>query len=107
MNQENSKQAGTGGVTAAQAQTGYNLWTISGSSGTLPTKWTQTDPQIQLYLKGDSVPGNLNPEDVKTAISSAANSWDKVVAQNLFAKGRIVTIDNNKSVIPQDPSYSD
>ena len=91
------------GVAAAQAQTGYNLWTVSGSAGTLPMKWTQNNPQIQLYLNGNSVPSNLNQADVKTAISSAASTWDNVVAQNLFAPGTTVTIDNTKPVISADP----
>ncbi|MGD0952149.1 MAG: matrixin family metalloprotease [Methanotrichaceae archaeon] len=105
MKNADGKLAGAG-VAAAQAQTGYKLWTASGSAGTLPMKWTQNNPQIQLTLNGNSVPSYLNKADVATAISSAASTWDNTVAQSLFAAGNIVTIDNNKPVIPADPKNS-
>lgn len=100
MNQANSKLAGSNNVAAAQAQTGYNLWTVSG----VPMKWTTKDPQVQLYLVGSSVPGNLKQEDVQSAISTAANTWGNVVGQNLFADGSTVKIDNTKKVVPADGS---
>ena len=98
MNRANSKPTGTGGVAVAQAQTGYNLWTYSG----IPMKWTQSNPQVQLYLVGSSVPGTLNQENVQSAISTAANTWDNVVGQNLFADGSTAKIDNTKNVVPAD-----
>ena len=104
MNKANSNLGGAEGVAAAQAQTGYTLWTVSGSSGTLPTKWTQTDPQIQLYLIGKTVPSNLNQNDVSLAITMAANTWGGEVAQKLFASGTPVTIDNTKQVVSANPS---
>ena len=96
MNQANSNLGGTGGVAAAQAQTGYALWTYN----SIPMKWTTNNPQVQIYLVGSSVPGNLNQENVRSAISTAANTWDNVVGQNLFADGSTVKIDNTKKVVP-------
>ena len=98
MNKANSKSAGSGGVAAAQVQTGYKLWTVSG----IPMKWTQSNPREQLYLVGSSVPGTLDPGNVQSAISTAANTWDNVVGQDLFADGSTVKIDNTKNVVPAD-----
>ncbi|VVB64528.1 Matrixin [uncultured archaeon] len=98
INQANSKLAVSDSVAAAQAQTGYNLWTYN----SIPMKWTTNNPQVQLYLVGSSVPGTLNQENVQSAISTAANTWDNVVGQNLFADGSTVKIDNTKKVVPAD-----
>jgi hypothetical protein len=100
----NSKQATTGGVASQAQTTGYTLWTFTPTGGaTLPTKWTQTDPQIQLNLIGNTVPNNLNPNDVDLAFTMAANTWGSEVAQKLFVSGTPVKIDNTKQVIPANP----
>ena len=92
----------------SQSQNGYKLLTGSIDGGqTLPMKWTQNNPLIQLYLVGSTVPSNLNKEDVSSAISSAANLWDDAVAQDLFADGTTVKIDDSKQVVPADASQPD
>ena len=91
------------GKDSGSSTDGYKLLTGSIEGGqTLPMKWTQDNPQIQLYLVGSTVPKNLDTSDVSSAISTAANTWDDAVAQNLFADGTTVQVDDSKQVVPQD-----
>jgi hypothetical protein len=77
-------------------------YTYAINSAGYPYKWTQAEPKVQLYLKADTVPSNLNQEDVRSAISAAANTWDDAVAKNLFADGTTVISDSGKSIDTRD-----
>jgi hypothetical protein len=75
---------------------------LGGSSSSYVKKnwrWNSRDPRIQLYLKDDQNLKNegLTSAQAQAAITNAANSWDDVVAQNLFADGTTVIIDANKN----------
>ena len=90
------------------SQNSYKLLTGSINGGqTLPIKWTQNNPLIQLYLVGSTVPSNLDKDEVSSAISKAANLWDDAVAQDLFADGTTVKIDDSKQVVPADATQPD
>jgi len=67
-----------------------------------PWKWNQNNPQIQLYLKDDSVPSGVTGADAQAAIASGANTWDDAVAQNLFADGQTVIRDSSKAIDQYD-----
>jgi hypothetical protein len=66
-------------------------------------KWTQNDPQIQLYYNPNNVPSGLTSTEASGAIAAAANTWDNTVAQNLFIDTNTVKVDSSKVV---DNPYS-
>jgi hypothetical protein len=65
-------------------------------------RWNTRDPKIQLYLKANTVPSNINQESARAAISTAANTWDDAVAQNIFADGQTVISDSSKAIDQRD-----
>ena len=65
-------------------------------------RWNTRDPKIQLYLKANTVPSNINQESERAAISTAANTWDDAVAQNIFADGQTVISDSSKAIDQRD-----
>ncbi|MCX6668923.1 MAG: hypothetical protein NTV25_03830, partial [Methanothrix sp.] len=65
-------------------------------------RWNKHDPEVQLYLKADTVPSNINQESARAAISDAANTWDDAVAQNIFADGQTVISDSSKDIDQHD-----
>jgi hypothetical protein len=88
---------GTGGGDGDMVSTNYQ----GGSSSSyqlIGWRWNQEDPQIQIYLRDDANLRNtgLSAQQAQAAISSAANSWDSAVGQNLFADGQTVEIDSTK-----------
>ena len=100
-----SSSAGSGGeATALSSLAGgsSSSYILAKNSAGYPYKWTQAEPKVQLYLKADTVPTNLNQEDVSSAISAAANTWDDAVAKNLFADGTTVISDSGKSIDTRD-----
>jgi hypothetical protein len=75
---------------------------LARNSAGYPYRWNQAEPKVQLYLKSDTVPSNLDPVEVKYAISAAANTWDNAVAANLFADGQTVISDPSKGIDQRD-----
>ncbi|MCX6677055.1 MAG: hypothetical protein NTU95_03810 [Methanothrix sp.] len=75
---------------------------LAKNSAGYPYRWNQADPKVQLYLKSDTVPSNLNQEAARSAISAAANTWDRAVAENLFADGQTVISDPSKAIDQRD-----
>ena len=61
-------------------------------------KWHQNNPQIQLYLNTNNAPSGVTAANSQAAITAAADTWDDAVAQNIFADGTTVVIDNTKVV---------
>jgi hypothetical protein len=60
-------------------------------------KWIQNDPQIKLYLKSDARLAfeGLDRDEVRDAITDAANTWDAATNQNLFVDTDTVTFISN------------
>ncbi len=88
------KEASGGDMVSTSYQGGsYSSYAL------LNYRWNQQNPQIQLYLKNDANLANegLSAQQAQAAISSAANTWDSAVAQNLFADGETVKIDPYKN----------
>jgi len=75
---------------------------LAKNSAGYPYRWNEEAPKVQLYLKSDTVPSNLDPVEVKYAISAAANTWDNAVAKNLFADGQTVINDPSKGIDQRD-----
>ena len=50
-------------------------------------KWTQTDPQIKMYLTNDAnlAKAGMSTTSALSAVSAAANTWDDATNQNLFS----------------------
>jgi len=61
-------------------------------------RWNQNNPQIQLYLNSNNAPSGVTATNSQAAIAAAANTWDDAVAQNIFADGTTVIVDNTKVV---------
>jgi hypothetical protein len=74
----------TGGSYSSYRLTGY--------------RWNTLDPKIQLYLNPTGMPADLTSTSSRDAISAAANTWDDVVASNIFADTTTVIVDENKVV---------
>jgi hypothetical protein len=74
----------TGGSYSSYLLTGY--------------RWNKLDPKIQLYLNPTGTPEQLTSTSSRDAISAAANTWDDVVAGNIFADSTTVIVDENKVV---------
>lgn len=96
---------GTAGIVSYSARGGsFGAYLLLHSGDGYPLRWTQTDPQIQMYLRNDSNLQNegLDPAAARDAIVAGANTWDNVVSQNLFADGTTVIIDPTKEADAQD-----
>jgi hypothetical protein len=83
---------------ACDSASSYDFAKISGN----PYKWNQNNPQIQLYLKDNTVPSGVTGAQAQAAITSAANTWDDAVAQNLFADTQTVISDSSKALDQRD-----
>ncbi len=57
-------------------------------------RWNQANPQLKFYLLHDSniESESLNIDEVQSAVTIAANTWDASTNQNLFADSNLVTI---------------
>ncbi|NMB84662.1 MAG: matrixin family metalloprotease [Methanothrix sp.] len=76
--------SGGGGYDSSYSLTGYRL--------------NRKDAQLQLYLNSKNTPSGLTEESVRDAIAAAANAWDDAAAQNIFADGDAVKVDNSLQV---------
>ncbi len=47
-------------------------------------RWNTRNPNIQWYLKSNTVPTNMNAASVQNAVSAAANTWNGASNQRLF-----------------------
>jgi hypothetical protein len=88
---ETAKASGNIESAAALAGGSYSSYLLTGY------RWNTLDPKIQLYLNPMDTPG-LTSISSRDAISSAANTWDSVVAGNIFADTTTVIVDENKVV---------
>ncbi|MCK9566290.1 MAG: hypothetical protein M0Q43_09600, partial [Methanothrix sp.] len=94
----------SGEATSLNSQSGGSStsYILAKNSAGYPYRWNEAAPKVQLYLKSDTVPSNLDPAEVKYAISAAANTWDNAVAKNLFADGQTVISDPSKGIDQRD-----